>query len=69
METTLSAPVLEDVPHNGHTIRPVFNYYVGGEYKYSDFEIYPDEEEHGWLEHKRTLDQVKQDIDDKIEEQ
>lgn len=50
------------IHYRGFDIIEVFHYSNGT----SDFEVYPENQETGWMEHGRTIEQVKIDIDDKI---
>lgn len=53
--------------YRGHRILPVFDYKTPtGEYLYSDFQVYPKDSEKGYLESKRTIEEVRQAIDEQL---
>lgn len=53
-----------DLDYRGYIISPVFHYNNGK----SDFNVYRPDGESGYMEHMTTLEQVKKDIDEKVEE-
>jgi hypothetical protein len=53
--------------YKGFLIVEVFRYKtLDGEYLYSDFSVFPENDERGYREIKQTLEQVKESIDENL---
>jgi len=59
----------QDEIHHGYRISPVWHYRnMKGEYMHSDFNVSHEDKEVGWMEHCKTLAEVKAYIDEIIEQ-